>query len=106
MSAPASAPTGVVVPTKGGEPQPGSAVGATPMKGGMMLSPLPLTGGRKKTRKITKKMLKMLKKMPASKLKKLMKGGVGEGEGEGAPAGTIGARRKSRKTKRRSGLLY
>jgi hypothetical protein len=108
MSTPTAAPpSGVVVPTTGGMPQPGSAVGATPMKGGMMLSPLPLGGGKRKTRKLSKKMLKMMKKMTPKQLKKLMKGGEGEVAGEAAPApGPVGARRrKSRKT-RRSGLLY
>ena len=112
MSTPtASPPSGVVVPTAGGMPQPGSAMAATPMKGGMMLSPLPLGGGKRKTRKLSKKMLKMMKKMTPKQLKKLMKGGEGEVAGEGAEAapapGPVGARRrKSRKTKRRSGLLY
>jgi hypothetical protein len=85
---------------------------ATPMKGGMMLSPLPLGGGKRKTRRLSKKMLKMLKKLPASKLKMLMKGGVEEGEAPAAApaaeAPATGARRKSRRGKksRRSGLLY
>jgi hypothetical protein len=89
-------------------PQPGAAVAATPMKGGMMLSPLPLGGGKRRTKKLSKKMLKMMKKMTPKQLKKLMKGGEGElpaaapAEGE-----AVGARRrKTRKTKRRSGLLY
>ena len=99
MSTPA-APTGVVVPTQGGEAQPGSAVAATPMKGGMMLSPLPLGGGKRRTKKLSKKMLKMMKKMTPKQLKKLMKGGE-----EQAPV-IEGARRRSRRTKRRSGLLY
>lgn len=103
MSAPASAPTGVVVPTKGGEPLPGSAVSATPMKGGMVLSPLPLGGGKRKSRKITKKMLRVLKKNPKI-MKKLaaMKGGLEE------TAPIEGARRRKtrRASKRRSGLLY
>jgi hypothetical protein len=110
MSAPA-----VVVPTKGGEAQPAQAVAATPMKGGMVLSPLPLTGGRRKTRRISKKVLKMLKKMSKAKLAKLMKGGQEGEEAAMAPAATTaeepatGARRtrKGRKgSKRRSGLLY
>jgi hypothetical protein len=108
MSTPSSAPpSGVVVPTAGGVPQPGSAMAATPMKGGMMLSPLPLGGGKRKTRKLSKKMLKMMKKMTPKQLKKLMKGGEGEEAVAAAPAETTGARRrKTRKTKRRSGLLY
>lgn len=110
MSAPA-----VVVPTKGGEAQPAQAVAATPMKGGMVLSPLPLTGGRRKTRRISKKVLKMLKKMSKAKLAKLMKGGQeGEEAAMSAPVETpaeetVGARRrktKKAKKSRRSGLLY
>jgi hypothetical protein len=95
------APAAVVVPTKGSEAQPGSAVAATPMKGGMMLSPMPLGGGKRKTRKITKKMLRVLKKNPKI-MKKLasMKGG----EDEGAPV--EGGKKKTRRTKRRSALLY
>jgi hypothetical protein len=102
MSTPA-APTGVVVPTKGGEAQPSAAVAATPMKGGMMLSPLPLGGGKRKSRKITKKMLRVLKKNPKI-MKKLaaMKGGE-----EQAPVIEGARRRKTRRgSKRRSGLLY
>lgn len=109
MSGPA--PASVVVPTKAGEPQPSAAAAAIPMKGGMLLSPLPLTGGRRgrKTRRLSKKVLKMLKKIPASKLKKMMKGS-GEGDvpdGTGSETGITGGRRRrgSRKT-RRSGLLY
>ena len=56
-----SSPSAVVVPTKGGELVPGAAASATPMKGGMMLSPLPLAGGRRKSKKLSKKVLKMLK---------------------------------------------
>ena len=108
-----SAPSAVVVPTKGGELVPGAAASATPMKGGMILSPLPLSGGRRKTRRISKKVLKMLKKMSKAKLAKLMKGGQeGEEAAMAAPEEKVeeppvGARRrKTRKSKRRSGLLY
>jgi hypothetical protein len=75
-------------------PQPGSAMAATPMKGGMMLSPLPLAGGRRKSKKLSKKVLKMLKKMTPKQLKKAMKGGEGEGADgvEGAPARSEGSR--------------
>ena len=105
-----SSPSAVVVPTKGGELVPGAAASATPMKGGMMLSPLPLAGGRRrKSKKLSKKVLKMLKKMTPKQLKKAMKGGEGEEATEAAPeAAPVGARRKTRRSKksRRSGLLY
>ena len=107
-----SSPSAVVVPTKGGELVPGAAASATPMKGGMMLSPLPLAGGRRKSKKLSKKVLKMLKKMTAGELKQAMKGGVdGEETTETATAEAtpVGARRrKTRRSKksRRSGLLY
>jgi hypothetical protein len=108
-----SSPTAVVVPTADGKPVPGGAASATPMKGGMMLSPLPLGGGKRRSKKLSKKVLKMMKKMTPKQLKKLMKGGEDEGAGaagEGAPApGPVGARRRGRKTarkSRRSGLLY
>ena len=108
-----SSPSAVVVPTKGGELVPGAAASATPMKGGMMLSPLPLAGGRRRrSKKLSKKVLKMLKKMTAGELKQAMKGGVdGEETTETATAEAtpVGARRrKTRRSKksRRSGLLY
>jgi len=104
-----SSPSAVVVPTADGKPVPGGAASATPMKGGMILSPLPLGGGKRRSKKLSKKVLKMMKKMTPKQLKKLMKGGEGEGA-EGAPApGPVGARRRGRKTarkSRRSGLLY
>ena len=76
------------------------------MKGGMLLSPLPLGGGkRRKTKRLSKKTLKMLKKMTKPQLKALMKGGEGEGVVPGEGQEGLGRRRKSRKT-RRSGLLY
>ena len=105
-----SSPSTVVVPTSGGMPIPGAAASATPMKGGMMLSPLPLAGGRRrKSKKLSKKVLKMLKKMTPRDLKKAMKGGEGEVATDDTPDPTpVGARRKTRRSKksRRSGLLY
>lgn len=111
-----SAPTTVVMPTKGGAPQPSEAVAAVPLKGGALaLSPLPLGGGKRKTkRKIPKRVLKLFKKGSTNKLRKLMKGGVdqkevvmgGVGEGEGLEgARRRRSRRGSRKT-RRHGFLY
>lgn len=99
----------VVVPTEEGKPQADAAVAATKMSGGaLVLSPLPLGGGkRRKTRRLSKKALKAIKKIGASKLAKLLKGGQ-EAEDvmatESAPAEeTVGARRrKSRKGARRS----
>ena len=80
------------------------------MKGGMMLSPLSLAGGRRKSKKLSKKVLKMLKKMTAGELKQAMKGGVDDAATEPvtAEATPVGARRKTRRSKksRRSGLLY
>jgi hypothetical protein len=110
----------------------GHAAAAVPMKGGLLLSPLPYSsaateGGRrrkskkaKKSRKATKKALKMLKKMGGDELEAVM-GGAEEvapapvmEEAEDAP---VGARRrrgsrkggkKSRKgsKKSRRGFLY
>ena len=87
---------------------PGQAAGVVPMKGGMMLSPLPLGGGKRRgTKRLSKKMLKMMKKMTPKQLKKLMKGGEGEVVTEEGTGGVGGRKRRgSRKTKRRSGLLY
>ena len=120
-----AAPASVVVPTEAGKPQPGAAVAATPMKGGMALSPLPIggqTGARRRgTKRLSKKALKMMKKMTPKQLKKLMKGGeevaapaagVASTPGSSGSSGSSGngedggRRRRSRKTKRRSGLLY
>lgn len=99
--------TAVVVPTKGGAPQPADAAAVTEMKGGaLVLSPLPLKGGRKtrKTKKVPKKILKMFKKGSAKTLKRLMKGGQ---EAEAVVAETEetmgGRKRKSRKHR---GFLY
>ena len=98
----------VVVPTTpSGTPQPGGATAVTAMKGGMLLSPLPLGGGKRKTKKVPKKILKLFKKGSAKKLRKLMKGGqdameeVAADAPESAPEEGAG-RRKSRKTRRGS----
>ena len=103
MSAPTS--SSVVVPTKGGEAQPQAAAAVTKMAGGgLILSPLPLGGGkRRKTRRISKKVLRMFKKGSKAKLMKLMKGGVdGEDVVTGEQAPEVGARRKSRRGSRKS----
>ena len=106
----------VVVPTSStGAPQPGGATAITPMTGGMLLSPLPLGGGKRKTKKVPKKILKLFKKGSAKKLRKLMKGGneaVKEVTGdatESAPeegAGRRKTRRGSRKSRRGHSFLY
>ncbi len=113
MSAPKS--SAVVMPTKGGEAQPEQAAAVTKMAGGgLVLSPLPLSGGRKRrgTKRLSKKVLKMFKKGSAKKLQKLLKGGqeaeeVVATEGEAAPAeGARRRRSKTRRTSRRHGFLY
>ncbi len=100
----------VVVPTTStGAMQPGGATAVTPMKGGFLLSPLPLGGGKRKngTKKVPKKILKLFKKGAAKKLSKMMKGGADAMEEvtgetpETAPEEGAG-RRKSRKTRRGS----
>jgi hypothetical protein len=92
----------------------GDAAHATAMKGGAVaLSPLPLSGGRKRSRRMTKKMRKMLKTL------KKLKGGemeeAVEAAEDGAEAPVVeGARRRrrgSRKSRRgsrkgRAGLFY
>ncbi len=93
----------VVVPTAAGEAKPAEAAAVTQSGGGLVLSPLPLSGGRRKTRRLSKKVLKMLKKMPKAKLAKLMKGGQEAeeqvaAEGEGAETG---GRKKSRRASRK-----
>ena len=108
MSAPKS--SAVVMPTEGGAAMPEQAAAVTKMAGGgLVLSPLPLSGGRKrKTKRLSKKVLKMFRKGSAKKLQKLLKGGqeaeeVVATEGESPAAPTEGARRRgSRKTKRGS----
>lgn len=105
----------VVVPTKEGTPQPAQAAAVTKMSGGgLLLSPLPLGGGkRRKTKRLSKKVLRMFKKGSRSKLMKLMKGGEeatgvvtgSTGQSEGAASGG----RRKRGTKRRSrrhAMLY
>ena len=112
------------MPMKGGVPQPADAAAVTEMKGGaLLLSPLPLKGGRKgsrKTKKVPKKVLKMFKKGSAKTLRRLMKGGeeaeaVVSGEPVAAPEAeeTTGASRKrkgsrkgSKKAASRHGFLY
>jgi hypothetical protein len=92
---------------------PESAVAATKMAGGALaLTPLPLSGGRRKSRRMTKKMLKMIKGMSKSKLAKLMKGGeeAEEAVASAEPVADVGGRkRRGKKTARKSrrhGLLY
>jgi alpha/beta superfamily hydrolase len=97
----------VVVPTTEGKPDMGQAAGVAKMKGGaLVLTPLPLSGGRRKTRKISKKVLKTLKKMGTKKVMKMLRKGGQAAESmmteEPAPA-TTGARRKSRS---RRGLFH
>lgn len=107
MSAPKS--SAVVVPTEGGAAMPEQAAAVTKMAGGgLVLSPLPLSGGRKrKTKRISKKVLKMFKKGSATKLAKLLKGGQEAEEmvaaPEGAAAPVEGARRKRKGGKTRRG---
>ncbi len=102
----------VVVPTKEGTPQPAQAAAVTKMSGGgLLLSPLPLGGGkRRKTKRLSKKVLRMFKKGSRSKLMKLMKGGqeadkiVTEGQSEGAASG--GRRKRTKRHSRRHAMLY
>jgi len=102
-----SAPSATVVTSDGK-----SAAQVSEMKGGAIaLSPLPLSGGRK--RRMTKKMKKMLKT-----LKKIKGGDVDEAveaaeEGIEAPVegarrrrGSRKSRRGSRKGRRHAGLFY
>ena len=104
MSAPTSA---IVAPTKGGAPDMAAAAGVQKMAGGMMLSPLPLGGGgkRSRTRKISKKVKAMIRRMTPKELKKMMKGGEAVEEATAAPdAEQEGARRRrrSRRSSRKS----
>jgi hypothetical protein len=99
----------VVVPATEGTPDMGQAAGVSKMKGGaLVLTPLPLSGGRRKTRKISKKVLKTLKKMGTKKVMKMLKKGGQAEESmateEAAP--TMGARRRSRKSSSRRGLFH
>jgi hypothetical protein len=106
----------VVLPEDGSK---SDAAAVTKMAGGgLLLSPLPLSGGRSKTRRLSKKVLKMLKKMPKAKLAKLMKGGeeameeITAPETPVAPAMGKGRTRKgrkggkSRKGSSKRGFLY
>lgn len=101
-----SAPTSVIAPTKGGVPDMAAAAGVQKMAGGMMLSPLPLAGGKRKTRKVSKKVRAMLKKMTPKQLKKMMKGGEAVEDASAAPSEAgeqEGARRRrSRRSSRKS----
>jgi hypothetical protein len=98
----------VVAPTtEGGKMDMANAAGVTKMSGGgYMLTPLPLAGGKRKSRKISKKVLKQLKKMGAAKVSKMLKkGGAEEMVAPEASSmeETGGRRRKSgRKTRRAS----
>ncbi len=100
----------VVVPTQEGKPQMDQAASVTKMTGGgIVLTPLPLSGGRRKTRKISKKVLKQLKKMGASKVAKMLKKGGAEEEMVIPETGAEGGRRhKSRKASKKSrrGFFY
>ena len=99
MSDSSKTPASVAVPSSG---SPTDAVSATPMKGGVMLSPMPLAGGRRKSRRMSKKAMKMLKKMTPKQLKKMLKGGEAVAA---APADMEGARRR-RKTKKSRRSFY
>lgn len=101
MAAPTPA---VVADVKTGEMAKVQEVGAKRGGGLVTLSPLPLSGGRRRrSRKISKKMLKKMKKMTPKQLKKLLKGGdeVMPEEPASAP---VGARR--RRTRRHVGMFY
>jgi hypothetical protein len=100
----------VVIPaSESGAPMPGQAAAVTGMSGGgLVLSPLPLSGGRKrKTKRLSKKVLKMFKKGSAKKLSKLLKGGQNGTEevvtGETPATPVEGARRRRRGGKTRRG---
>lgn len=87
MSSPA--PT-VVAPS-------GTAASVVPMKGGVMLSPLPL-GGRRRSRKLSKKArkaLKMMKKMGGDEMEAAVGGEItGPVPTEVEEAAPVGARRR------------
>jgi hypothetical protein len=97
----------VVAPTtEGGKMDMANAAAVTKMSGGgVVLTPLPLVGGRR-SRKISKKVLKQLKKMGSRKVMKMLKKGGAEEMMTAEPAApteeTGGRRRKSRKTRRAS----
>lgn len=99
----------VVVPATEGTPDMSQAAGVAKMKGGaLVLTPLPLSGGRRKTRKISKKVLKQLKKMGTKKVMKMLrKGGqAAESMMTEEPAPTGARRRSSRKSSSRRGLFH
>ena len=104
MSTPGSTSAVVVPGGKGGAPDMAQAASVQKMAGGgMTLTPLPLGGGKRKTRKISKKVKAMLKKMTPKQLKKLAKGGAGEeAEAEGETPMEGARRRKSRRGSRKS----
>ena len=99
-------PAAVVVPGgSNGTPDMASAAAVTKQQGGgVTYTPLPLGGGKRKSRRLSKKVLKMLKKMGPAKVAKMVKKG-GVEEGEGTPStGMEGARRRrsGKKTRRYS----
>ena len=94
----------VVIPTKaGGVPDMAQAAGVQKMAGGgLLLSPLPLGGGKRRgSRKVSKKVKAIIKKMTPKQLKKMMKGGEEEG-GEGGEGMEAGRRRRGTKKTRRA----
>jgi hypothetical protein len=104
MSAPTPA---VVADTKTGEMAKVDTMGAKRGGGLVTLSPLPLSGGRRrghKSRKISKNMLKKMKKMTPKQIKKLLKGGDEVMPAEEPASAPVGARR--RRTRRHVGMFY
>lgn len=95
----------VVVPTEEGKPQMDQATGVAKMKGGVLvMTPLPLGGGKRRSRKISKKVLKQLKKMGSAKVAKMLKKGGADQE---IVEPIDGARRKTRRGGRKhSRKLY
>jgi len=92
MSDKSTTPNAVVVPTTGGNSA-DTAAAVTQMKGGAVITPLPLSGGRRhRTKKLSKKVLNMFKKGSRGKLMKMMKGG----SASLSPA-IVGGRRKTRR---------
>lgn len=92
--------SGVVVPGSEGSPKGSEAAEVKAMSGGgLVLSPMPLSGGRRHKR-LSKKTLKMLKKMGMKKVAKMIKKG---GQTEGVEGEQEGARRR---TRRRSSKKY
>jgi len=97
----------VVVPTDSkGSLQPAQAAAVTGMKGGAVaVTAMPLTGGKRKTKKVPKKILKLFKKGSAKKLRKMMKGGeaaMEEVAADSAAEEGAGRRRKTRRGSRKS----